>query len=247
MDQIYQIWKYFKKKLHSNCRIWQGTVIRMCVNFRKKTECVLIIGNQISKVVYIKNWHVRHLRPGFPNDTGWAKVNPLTTRPPLRLPPLTLPFPPPLRPYLENAEISAGDIGDFGPGRNLRPTKTSQAEISGWAFTVNCSGINFGWMSFDSIWNKKRCTTSCEVRFFKFYLERWVNRWLSIYTSSATGRQHLRFALQNDLLVPSTRTVDYGARGFSLCLDIDCGTHCLCRFENFMTNQNNSKKCSKHF
>ena len=72
---------------------------------------------------------------------------------------------------LKNAEFSAGDrIGDFGPGRNLRPTKTPQDEISGrkllrpkplesvphffcplpspspsnkagWAFTVNCSGI----------------------------------------------------------------------------------------------------------
>ena len=87
------------------------------------------------------------------------------------------PLPPPPPPQgqtlsLENAEFSAGDIGDFGTGRNLRPTKTPQAEISGrkllrpkplesvpqfffappsppplqikfgWAFTVNCSGIN---------------------------------------------------------------------------------------------------------
>ena len=81
------------------------------------------------------------------------------------------PPPPPQGPTLslENAEFSAGD---FGTGRNLRPMKTPQAEISGrkllrpkplesvpqffcpslspssssnkagWAFTVNCSGIN---------------------------------------------------------------------------------------------------------
>ena len=67
---------------------------------------------------------------------------------------------------LKKAEFSDGDIGDFSPGRNLRTTKTPQAEISGrkllrpkplesvpqffrpslsnkagWAFTVNCSGI----------------------------------------------------------------------------------------------------------
>ena len=40
------------------------------------------------------------------------------------------PPPPPPRPFLENAEFSPGDIGDFGPGRNLRPTKTLQVEIS---------------------------------------------------------------------------------------------------------------------
>ena len=78
------------------------------------------------------------------------------------------PFPPPPRHSLENVEFSAGDIEDFGQGRNLRPTKTPQAEISGrkhlrpkplesipqlflplpfpsnkagWAFPVNCSEI----------------------------------------------------------------------------------------------------------
>ena len=84
---------------------------------------------------------------------------------------LPLPLPTPPRPSMENAEFSAGDIGDFGPSRNRQLTKFPQAEISGrkllrpkplesvpqfclplpspspsnkagWAFKVNCSGIN---------------------------------------------------------------------------------------------------------
>ena len=35
-------------------------------------------------------------------------------------------------------------------------------------------------------------------------------------TSSTSGRQHLRFALRNDLLVPRVRTANYGARGFAV-------------------------------
>ena len=35
-------------------------------------------------------------------------------------------------------------------------------------------------------------------------------------TSSTSGRQHLRSALRNDLLVPRVRTANYGARGFAV-------------------------------
>ena len=130
----------------------------MCVNFRKKTECVLTIGIKFPKSSTWKGWHVRHLRPGFPNDKS-EPVNPPLS-PPLPFPP----FPPPPRPSLENVEFSAGN---FDPGRNLRSTKTLKAEISGrkllrpkplesvpqfsspslsnkagWTFTVNCSRIN---------------------------------------------------------------------------------------------------------
>ena len=35
-------------------RIWQGTVTRMCVNFREKNRMCVNYRNQISKVVYIK-------------------------------------------------------------------------------------------------------------------------------------------------------------------------------------------------
>ena len=35
-------------------------------------------------------------------------------------------------------------------------------------------------------------------------------------TSSTSGRQHLRSALRNDLLVPRVRTPNYGARGFAV-------------------------------
>ena len=55
-----------------------------------------------------------HLRPGFPNDTGWAKANPLTPRPTIPLP--FLPSPSNPLPFLENVEFSARNIGNFCPG-----------------------------------------------------------------------------------------------------------------------------------
>ena len=57
------------------------------------------------------------------------------------------------------------------------------------------------------------------------------------YTSSTSGRPHLRSALRNDLLVPRVRTLVL--ENF-LFLDLDCETRCLCLFANFMTNRNNS-------
>ena len=52
-------------------------------------------------------------------------VNPPPSHPLPLLPSSSHPLP-----SLENAKFSAGDIGDFGPGQNLRPKKTPQTKIS---------------------------------------------------------------------------------------------------------------------
>ena len=65
-------------------------------------------------------------------------------------------------------------------------------------------------------------------------------------TSSTSGRQHLRSALRNDLLVPRVRTANYGARGFAVS-GPRLRNSLPMSVRELMTNRNNLKRHSKHF
>ena len=66
------------------------------------------------------------------------------------------------------------------------------------------------------------------------------------HTSSASGRQHLRSALRNDLLVPRVRTVNYGTRGFSVS-GPRLWNSLLMWVRELYDKPEHSKKYSKHF